>query len=1429
MNYYRHPREGGDPSFATRHPHEGGDLCCHGFLDSRPTSPGYAGQALRGNDVAGAPDSRRFLDSRPGFAGACVLRRVFDLRGNDVVPALDVGRRTPRKPRGRLSDLGPKFAFLILNFALLLAASPAKSQPLRQDEVGSPLTSHAVSPRFTHLKLEDGLSQGTILALHEDKNGFMWIGTQDGLNRYDGYEIKVFESEPFDDETVSSSWINDIDEDADGALWLATRRGLSRMDPVTEKFSSFRNDPDNETSIPDDALRDVLVDSEGRIWTASRKGVARMDAERKGVFERFEYDPADSTSLCHPDAFSLFEDSSGLIWVGTENGLGITDRKNPGAFECVLNIAHPPIYFYNTPEGEVDGMLERPQEPGVLWVGTSAGLVRLDVASRRTELFVPHPDYTGTNRRFNQVLRLAQDPTNPGVLWVPTYGGGLTRFDIRTKQFITYSADPENPDGMLQDAATLTFADRSGMVWVGTETQGLSRFNPASVSFAHYRSSPNNRNSLPGRTVYGIFQSKDGVVWVGTTDDTGHTRLSALNRETGAIRNYEHNPSNPASLDRGTNVAILEDHLGNMWVGTSLGLDRLDRSTGRFTHFRSDPDNPNAPGSLPPFSVLSIFEDRSGKLWVGTIGGLGWMGPERDGRFTRIARDPDDPETLIPAPQRDIFEDLAGFIWTAGGGVSRIDPETGKVTRYLPNPEDSTTLAGYPEVLLERRREPGIIWAGSGEGLNRLDSETGIVTHFTVRDGLPNNTVYGLLEDDDGRIWISTNHGLSRFEPETKTFKNFGAEIGLQGLEFDNAAFFRGLNGEMFFGGTNGLNAFFPNELTENINAPQVELVDLKLSNESIKSTGAIKLDRPLQETDGITLDHTQKEVTFDFVAIHYANPKGNQYAYKLEGFNDDWVYVGRQRTATFTNLAPGSYTFRVKAANSDGVWNEEGASIRLIVEPPFWATWWFRLLAVVGFGGLLYVGYSLRVRQIAERNQALEAEVGKRTAELKESRDQLELTNEQLEQSHTIVEAINQETSFRRLLTKILEESRVIPGVEKATALVRMVDDHFHVRASSGWDVSEMQHIQLTRKQAHQRYVEQAEEVGKNIFVAKNVVDRAGTEEMAEFGQVASFLVLRVMVEGDVTAYLVFDNLSDPEAFDQRDIALLERLREHIQSAFIKTRILEDLQHTLDDLRSTQDRLIQSEKMASLGQLTAGIAHEIKNPLNFVNNFSDVTAEVASEMAEELASRRNEIPADLAADFEQMIESLTRNAQKIAEHGRRADAIVKNMLEHSKVGEGERTSINLNELLDEYVTLAAHALEARGGMDVHIQRSYDDSIGRVDLVPQDMGRVLMNLISNAFDALKGHGAPNGEPTVRVVTSKSDGWIEIRVADNGPGIPPKVLAKIFEPFFTTKPTGSGTGLGLSMSYDIVTKGHGGTLDVESEEGKGATFIVRLPV
>ena len=1303
------------------------------------------------------------------------------------------------------SPLALVLAF-ITHYSLFI--TPAFSQGLQSQEIPTPLSERTLTTRFENLGIQHGLSQSTIFDILQDHDGFMWFATYDGVNRFDGYEVKQFRNIPFDSTSLGPGWAYGLSEDSAGHIWVAQTGGISVLDPVTETFKRYRYDPADSTGLGGYVVGKTLEDRQGRIWAGLAHELDLMDAAREGRFTHFRHNPNDPSSLSDDNLSTMYMDAGGYLWIGTHNGLNRLDPRNPSSgFKRYL--LGPDL------DGEngtwVRSILERAEVPGTLWLGTEKGLVKLDVDSGDMETYPPPDGFEGG------AGAIAQDPADRNVLWV-NLQTGLGRFDVRSKHFTTYSGGAENPNGFSGDRINTVYADRSGLVWIGTESHGVDRFNPSTVGLALYRADPENPSLLPDAAVWDILKDDTGLLWV-VTAGPDQWQLTRINRSTRTAVHFRHRPSDPTSLPKGAFLKLAEDNKGILWLGMgSGGLFRIDRKTSRFHRVSFDPDHRESVGSL--------YVDRAGGLWIGSNSrGLFRRDPDT-GKLLHFERDPDNPQTLSSNNVYSILEDRAGFLWvgTRGAGLNRMVPETGVVTRYVHDENDPSTIS-HDQVsgLLERRVDPGVIWIGTeGGGLNRLDPSTGEIKHYLESDGLANNVIYGMLEDERGRIWMSTNNGLSRFDPDTETFRNYGLEIGLQGLEFNGQAAYRDADGEMFFGGPNGLNAFYPNELTENTSPPQVVIVDLKLSNRSIKETGAIRLDVPIAEAKEIHLQPDQKELTLDFVAIHYQNPELNRFAYRLEGFNDDWIQAGTHRSATYTNLDPGTYTFHVKAANSDGVWNDEGTSLRIVVEPPFWATWWFRLLGVLVLGGLLYGGYRARVEQVAARARLLQDEVNQRTKELSES-------NEQLEQSHIIVDAINQETSFRRLLTKILEEARVIPGVEKATALVYMPDEGvFRVRASSGWDVDAMQDIRLTKREARLRYVDNSEEVADHIFIAKNVAERSGSDKMAEFGQVASFLVLQVVVEGELAGYLVFDNLTNPDAFDRRDVQLLERLRDHIQSAFIKTRLLEDLQSTLTDLRSTQDRLVQTEKMASLGQLTAGIAHEIKNPLNFVNNFSEVTTEIAEDIAEEL-SKRTDLPADFVEELTGLVESLRANTQKVAQHGKRADAIVQNMLEHSKVGEGERQPTNLNDLLDEYVTLAHHGFEARNGdFKVEIQRSFDDAVGQVDIVPQDMGRVFMNLIGNAFDALKEHGS-SGAPKVTVSTSKVDSAVEIRVADNGPGIPEKVRARIFEPFFTTKPTGSGTGLGLSMSYDIVTKGHGGSLDVESEEGEGATFVVRLPV
>jgi len=1152
-----------------------------------------------------------------------------------------------------------------------------------QSELPTPLSTRTITPRFETLGLKDGLSHSNVTDIFQDRNGFMWFATTDGLNRYDGYEIKNYLPIPFDSTQLSSGYIWRVNEDETGALWISTRHGgLNRMDPVTGEFQWFRHDPEDSTSIASDEVWDVLDDGEKYIWV-SAGGLGRTDRLNPGKFVEFVADFDDESTLSSNEISQIYRAMDGTIWVATFRGINRIDDPETGRFTRYLTVdasgssRHHGLVreevtqwadaFTDLPDRdglEVWEIVEREEEPGVFWLGTDAGLIRFDTQTGGSATYgLDDQDHDHEAGGFAGVRSVIQDPNSPSILWVNVGGpsDGLYRFDIRAKHFQLYS---ENSGGRL-------YADRSGSIWMAND--GIKRFSPQAIGFGAPLSAEDDLYN-DEIAVWAVHEDRQGIVWIAAETEEREWALFGVDRANDTTIRFDAS-ADSTTIGPDPIWAMLEDSRGQMWLGSAIGLCQFDRRTGKCSYYHPDPADPTA---LNNGLIRDLTEDAAGNLWVATSGGLHRMDLDEPGVFKRfpteelndwtVVEDPGERNRLPGSWVRDVMEDAAGFIWAScDAGLAKIDPNSDRIVKtYRHNPTDSTTLS-YPQTTMthEREREPGIYWVGTyGGGLNRLDDRAGTARHFTTLDGLPSNVVYGILEDEDGRLWLSTNRGISRFDPETEKFRNYGTESGLKSLSMQMYAHDRSSIGEMFFGGRSGVHTFFPNEVRENDSPPEISLIDIKVSNESIGSSGAVVLDASIQETEEIRLSHDQRDLSFDFVAFHFSDPGRNQYAYMLEGFDADWVDSGNRRNATFTNLEPGEYTFRVKAANSDGIWNEEGTSIRVVIAPPWWETWW-----AYGMYGLLFVAGIFGVDRIQRR--------------------------------------------------------RVIAG---------------------------------EREKTREKELEHAKEIE--------------------------------------TAY--------------------------------------------NELRTTQDRLIQSEKMASLGQLTAGIAHEIKNPLNFVNNFSDVTVELSTELAAEIESLKSDVPPEKLAEIQSILVNLSINSKKIREHGRRADGIVQNMLEHSKSGEGERTSTDINNLLDEYATLALHGFKARNGdFEVSVERDLDQSIGRINIVPQEMGRVFMNLIGNAFDALKEGGewrVENGEvPTVTVSTSKTDkspdgvgNGIEIRISDNGPGIQDDLKSKIFEPFFTTKPTGSGTGLGLSMSYDIVTKGHGGSLEVESEEGKGATFIVRLP-
>lgn len=886
---------------------------------------------------------------------------------------------------------------------------------------------------FDRLSLEEGLSQSVVAAMAQDPRGFLWLGTQDGLNRFDGYEFKIFKHRADEPDSLSDSFISSLLVDEDGVLWAGTNRGLNRYDPLSESFRHYRNDPDNPNSLSGDVVSSLAEGTTGDLWIGTNAGLNRFDPITE-QFARYQNNPDDDNSLLANGVTDLWLDDSGLLWIGT--GLGL-DRFDPATG----------VFTHFTPDDEVPDSLSAAavadvyeDEDGTIWVGTNQGLNRFD---REAESFTHfhHNPRDPTSLSDDGVNDIYQDLD--GQLWVGTTQGGLSRFDPDSGDFIHYRNDPNNPRSISNDNIASIFEDNSGILWFGTFGGGVSRYDPQKAKFLHVRSETNNPASLSNDSIWSIIQDSQGTLWVGT--------LGGLNRaDPGAagFRHYANDPTDSESLSNDQVWRVFEDIEGTIWIGTSTGLDRFERESEQFTH-------------VDMFTPFAMHESGDGTFWLGTIGGgLARFDRETNSVITNYVNDPTDPNSLSSNFVTAIAENDDGTLWlgTFNGGLNHFNPETETFAAYQNDPDDPTSLPNDTILWLLRDKQDQL-WLGTSGGLARLDEQTETFTNIGELEGLPNETVYAILEDDDGFLWISHNRGLSRFDPQKLTFDNYDATDGLQSIEFNQSAAYKGPAGEMYFGGINGFNIFHPDSIRDSSFIPPVVITDFLLFNEQVDEFSE---DSPLQqaitEADEIQLDYTDDFVTFEYAALHYSSPEENEYAYFMEGYEPDWNYVGDRRFASYTGLPPGDYTFRVKAANSDGLWNEEGAATRVLVAPPFWQTWWFISLATVVVLGSIGGAVTYRIRSVEKHRRELEVQVTERTHELQEALDDLQRSKEAAEAanraksvfltnvSHELRTPLNAIIGFSQLMIRLAsteQGGRLTPDQEENLRVIQRSGEH--------------------------------------------------------------------------------------------------------------------------------------------------------------------------------------------------------------------------------------------------------------------------------------------------------------------------------------------------------------------------------------------------
>ncbi|RMI06835.1 MAG: hypothetical protein D6681_08190, partial [Calditrichaeota bacterium] len=675
----------------------------------------------------------------------------------------------------------------------------------------------------------------------------------------------------------------------------------------------------------------------------------------------------------------------GNLWIGTAKGLACLEKADLRSPALRIFPGHP-LKSDLLEDGFIRGIYSLPGDERHLWIRTgSKALNRLDRETGTVQQFY----FTTGDKEPIRIGKVFQD--REGNLWVLTENSGLWyghaarlknwKGETRSysgKQnrgagpFVAYGHDPNDPHSLSDDAVTAVWEDRSGILWVGTRRGGLNKLNRRRNRFRHYAHTPEHAGSLSHNVVTAILEDDQGALWVGTAGG-GLNRLFR-DHNTGRVlrtRLFRHDPRNPGSLSHDYVTALYRDQSGNLWVGTlGGGLNRYDPESHSFVHYRHHPGIPN---SLTGDEINTIFEDQYGQLWIGTNSGLTRF-DRFTNTFTRYRHDPDDPHTLSDNEVWAIFEDHYSqgrtlWIGTRSGGLNRFDRSKEQFIRYTRRYDEPHSLSNQA-ICVIYQDEAGDLWFGTySGGLNKFHRETEQFTFYTERDGLPNNMIFGILEDNHGMLWLSTNGGLSRFNPRTGVFKNYDIYDGLQANEFTRGAYYKCPHGEMFFGGIHGLTSFYPDSVVDNPHVPPVAITAFSIYGEPAPE----KLGAALREGKPLELSYRQNFIAFEFAALDFTNPGKNRYAYKLEGFDADWIYCGTRRYVSYTNLPPGRYTFRVKGANNDGIWNTEGAALTLVVHPPFWRTWWFYLLtgALILGGGIL--GYRSSVQRKLRRALELE------------------------------------------------------------------------------------------------------------------------------------------------------------------------------------------------------------------------------------------------------------------------------------------------------------------------------------------------------------------------------------------------------------------------------------------------------------------------
>lgn len=860
--------------------------------------------------------------------------------------------------------------------------------------------------KFEHISLKEGLSQSIVTCIYQDSRGFMWFGTQNGLNKFDGYDFTVYQHDTLNKASISGNFIRCIYEDSKGNLWIGTdANGLNRYNRELDNFEVINKE---KSKNHDYSVLTVIEDSSGKMYVGTRSGLLQYEKKKFTIVSQFEMG---NIVVNH-----LFEDRNQNLWIGTELGLYRLGKNREFAKEYLFDATDP----YSISDNNIHCIFQ--SKKGYIYIGTYSG-VNQYMPGKDHFKKLQLADKSNGNIFQNEVYSITED--KKGNIWFGTFGGGLIQWKPKNDLFYYYRKEPGNTKSLSSDYIFSVFVDKSGLLWVGTYGNGINTLDLVKINFGKMQKEKYSHNSLVSNDVYTVFQDNKHRLWIGT--DNGISIYNTINNKFYSVK---HQKGSKTSISDNIVYCIFQDSGNNLWIGTADGgLNYIKAGDITNENIREDklPFQQLTPQTYPPLisrDIRCIHEDNKKRIWVGTADGINVI--SQNGTILRTYQSSDNQQIISDNEIQCIFQDTSGDIWIGTyRGLNRYHAGSENFTIYLSGSKDQNSLPSNSIYAIVEDSEQ-CLWIGTDGGLCKVNKERNKFITYTSDDGLPNNVVYGIIKDEENNLWISTNNGLAKIVKQHDTQKiscvSYSTKNWLHCNAFNIGAYHKNDDGVLFFGCNDGLTYFHPENIKGNNYKPPVVITDFQLFFEpvEISQDNSTPLSKHISETDKIVLNYKQKTLYFEFSALNYIQSEKNQYAYIMEGDDKDWIYPRDRRSATYTNLTPGEYVFRVKASNNNGVWNEEGTAIEIIVKPPFYQRPFFYIILAAAIIGLIFLIIHLRTKRLAHLKKVLERKVKERTREVMEQKEKIQRQAEYVKQVNEELNTSNEElnTALENLRT---------------------------------------------------------------------------------------------------------------------------------------------------------------------------------------------------------------------------------------------------------------------------------------------------------------------------------------------------------------------------------------------------------------------------